>query len=289
MKKQLGTIAIALGAAAGLMAQGVGVVTGGRAGQTTFTSTFQEAGTMGGTIQVTTISRPGGALVTGSPFSAREVQKTVQTLSDGTELENTHTTMFYRDSLGRTRSEPVGPDEPIVILDPVAALRITLRPRTKTAIRANAPGLAAVGRGSAFTFTTPDGVVNATSGVIDSQKGTIEIQTVQGRAATQSKIQPNTEDLGFQMQNGVMAQGTRTTVTIPQGQIGNNRDIHVVNERWYSKDLQMLVKSVNSDPRFGVTTYDLTNISQNAPDPTLFQIPTGYTVTEGPRRVVVGK
>jgi hypothetical protein len=45
----------------------------------------------------------------------------------------------------------------------------------------------------------------------------------------------------------------------------------VVYERWYSKDLQMMVKTMNSDPRYGVTTYDLTNISQNVPDATLFQ------------------
>ena len=33
----------------------------------------------------------------------------------------------------------------------------------------------------------------------------------------------------------------------------------------------MIVKSVNSDRRFGVTTFELTNISQTAPDPTLFR------------------
>ena len=70
------------------------------------------------------------------------------------------------------------------------------------------------------------------------------------------------------------------TLTIPEGQIGNSRDIQVVYERWYSKDLQMMVKTMNSDPRYGVTTYDLTNISQNVPDATLFQAPAGYTITE---------
>jgi hypothetical protein len=85
--------------------------------------------------------------------------------------------------------------------------------------------------------------------------------------------------------NGVTATGTRSTLTIPQGQIGNNRDIHVVNERWYSDDLQMLVKSVNSDPRFGENTYELTNISRDEPDASLFQIPPDYSVMEvGPGR-----
>ena len=54
--------------------------------------------------------------------------------------------------------------------------------------------------------------------------------------------------------------------------------IHVVNERWYSDDLQMLVKTVNSDPRFGDNTYEFTNVSRGEPDPALFQIPADYKI-----------
>jgi len=87
---------------------------------------------------------------------------------------------------------------------------------------------------------------------------------------------PNEENLGIQSINGVTAEGTRTTMTIPAGQIGNDKAIQVISERWFSTDLQMLVRSSNSDPRFGETTYNLTNISQAAPDPSLFQIPADY-------------
>jgi hypothetical protein len=86
------------------------------------------------------------------------------------------------------------------------------------------------------------------------------------------------ESLPAQMINGALAQGTRTTETIPQGKIGNDRPIVIVNERWISNDLQMLVKSTSSDPRFGDTTYQLTNIVQASPDPSLFQIPADYTL-----------
>jgi hypothetical protein len=54
-----------------------------------------------------------------------------------------------------------------------------------------------------------------------------------------------------------------------------------VNERWYSPELQTVVLSKNSDPRMGETTYRLTNISRGEPDPSLFQVPTDYTVKEG--------
>ena len=80
--------------------------------------------------------------------------------------------------------------------------------------------------------------------------------------------------------NGVLAKGTRSTITIPAGQIGNDHALLGVNERWYSDELGMPVKSSNSDPRFGTTTYELTNISRAAPDPSLFQIPADYSVTD---------
>jgi hypothetical protein len=89
--------------------------------------------------------------------------------------------------------------------------------------------------------------------------------------------------LGSQSVNGVTAQGIRTTMTIPKGQIGTNKDIKVLTERWTSSDLQMLVKSINSDPRFGDTTYQLTKVVQSAPDPGLFQIPPDYTVVDQTR------
>jgi hypothetical protein len=86
------------------------------------------------------------------------------------------------------------------------------------------------------------------------------------------------DSLPPQMVNGILAQGTRTTETIPVGKIGNDRAISVVSERWYSNDLQMLVRSTSSDPRFGDSTYQLTSIVQTSPDPSLFQIPGDYTI-----------
>jgi len=286
MKHQLFAIATGLSlAATALMAQ-VGDLQPA-------TLQFQSASTIGGGGIVTyAAGGRGGGLVTGSPMSAKEVNKTVQTLSDGTEIENTHSTMFYRDSQGRTRTEPQEPNGTIMITDPVAAVRIVLFPASKTATRANAPALAG-GRGADWVTVTSSSTTGPGATTISSDLMAAQVKlaaedaqkmAAANRTTTRTtKDQSNVEDLGFQMQNGVMAQGTRTTLTIPQGQIGNSRDIHVVNERWYSKDLQMIVKSVNSDPRFGVTTFELQNLSQNAPDPTLFQIPVGYTTTEAGR------
>ena len=93
------------------------------------------------------------------------------------------------------------------------------------------------------------------------------------------------EQLGKQTIEGVEAEGTRTTVTIPAGEIGNERAIEIVSERWYSPELQLVVMTRHSDPRFGETTYKLTNINRTEPVKSLFEVPAGYTVKEGPNFV----
>ena len=52
-------------------------------------------------------------------------------------------------------------------------------------------------------------------------------------------------------------------------------------ERWYSSDLQMVVKSTRTDPRFGTTTYIMTNVQHAEPAAALFTVPSDYTVKEG--------
>jgi len=78
------------------------------------------------------------------------------------------------------------------------------------------------------------------------------------------------ESLGTQAINGVNAEGTRITHTVPAGQIGNDKPIQIVFERWYSPDLQIVVKSTRNDPRFGTTTYALSNVQRTEPAAALF-------------------
>jgi hypothetical protein len=91
---------------------------------------------------------------------------------------------------------------------------------------------------------------------------------------------PVVESLGTQFMEGVAVEGTRTTLTIPAGQIGNELPINMVSERWFSPDLKVLVMSRQSDPRFGETTYRLTNINRSEPSPQLFEIPANFTVVD---------
>lgn len=101
-----------------------------------------------------------------------------------------------------------------------------------------------------------------------------------------------TESLGVKNIGGVEAEGTRNTTTIAAGAIGNERAIEVVYERWYSKDLQLIVLSKHNDPRFGEQMYELTNIRREEPSISLFSPPADYTIIEDkrpqPKPVVIG-
>ena len=94
------------------------------------------------------------------------------------------------------------------------------------------------------------------------------------------KVESKSESLGTQMVDGIAAEGTRYTDTIPAGAIGNERQIDIVRERWYSPELQMVILIRHSDPRYGETTQRLSNIDRSEPDTSLFSVD-GYEIKEG--------
>lgn len=65
------------------------------------------------------------------------------------------------------------------------------------------------------------------------------------------------EQLGSQMIEGVMAEGTRQTMTWPVGAQGNDRPLVSVNESWFSRDLGLPILSKTTDPRSGEHTRKL--------------------------------
>ena len=95
------------------------------------------------------------------------------------------------------------------------------------------------------------------------------------------------ESLGTQIIEGVQAEGARTTITIPAGEIGNDLPIQIVSERWYSPELQTVVMTKHSDPRMGETVYRLTNIVRNEPSPSLFTAPADYKLVDANHPVMM--
>ncbi len=87
--------------------------------------------------------------------------------------------------------------------------------------------------------------------------------------------------LGSKTFDGVRADGTRTTWTIPAGRIGNEKPIEIVSERWYSPELMLVVSSTHRDPRNGESTYRLANLKRGEPDAGLFTVPAEYQQRSG--------
>jgi hypothetical protein len=231
----------------------------------------------------------GGKVVKDKPFSATEERETVQVLGDGTRIDKKETDKYFRDAQGRTRIERDN-GATIVISDPVAGFSAELNENSKTAHKmivqmrsgGGAVGGAMTAQPNILMMDKMKAEMGASRGIAGAA-GPAEtmVFTRSVSRAGEPENSPS-EDLGTQIVNGVPAQGTRSTITIPVGQIGNDREIRVISERWFSPDLQMLIKSSNNDPRFGETTYQLVNVIQGAQDASLFQIPSDFSVN-GPR------
>lgn len=103
--------------------------------------------------------------------------------------------------------------------------------------------------------------------------------TISGGGVFTDNSNSKTESLGVRSFEGVEAEGSRTVTTIEAGKIGNERPIEITYERWFSKELDMIVYSRNYDPRFGEQIYKLVNISRSEPDSSLFTVPSDYKIT----------
>ena len=209
------------------------------------------------------------------PFSATEVRTTKQTLNDGNRIDRTDSSRFYRDSEGRMRDEGEGH---VLIFDSVGGETYEINLQAKTYVKWSTD--------STKARTIIVATKNRTSVTTTNQPGLGQpVQTV-SQAHVPNNSEPvmasQTEDLGEKMLNGVLCKGTRTIMTIPVSAVGNAHEIKVVDERWYSNELGALVKSSTSDPRFGVSSYELTNIIQSDPDESLFQIPADYVLKAHP-------
>lgn len=211
----------------------------------------------------------GGKTVTNAPFAATVSIQVSRPLADGNKIDRTTTGTIARDTQGRTRREMEfgamldsagGGSAPraVFINDPVSGTTYVLHPGSKTASQVPFRMLRRGMRPMVRAFRN------------DAGTGKREI-------ADQQTIRT---DLGTQTINGVPAQGTRITRTIPAGQIGNEKPIVIVTETWYSPDLQTYVLRKTTNPLSGNTTFQLTNIQQGEPDPTLFQVPSDYTVKQ---------
>jgi hypothetical protein len=243
---------------------------------------------------------PADGVVKNAPFSGKMVFESIQTLADGNRIVNRSTTLIYRDSQGRTRHEhsfklpgPSGVENKehrtVQIFDPVSGASYSLDPQNRTAhkfstfsrlgVATEVNSSGDVSRMSATVIAQPLHSVSAITAVGPMAVGGVGAVS---HIALSINADAKSESLGKQMIEGVEAEGTRVTQTFPAGAIGNERPMEVIQERWYSQELQMHVLTKSVDPRWGESTHRLTKINRSEPDASLFQIPSDYTIQEAP-------
>jgi hypothetical protein len=227
-------------------------------------------------LRISASSRCGeGCVVRDLPYSAERVTESVRVLADGNRIVQHSVEKLYRDSDGRTRVESEWQGKPLVqIQDPVAGMSYRLYPKTKTGYRMAIAAPAPAGKAAG---AAPTGPVTAAPGAARLAEQLASALTVAGSVSQSAS-------LGTKLIDGMTAEGSKVTVTIPAGAAGNVRPMVNTGESWYSRELRLdlLVKANN--PFTGDSVTRVQNLSRLEPATALFTVPADYTVREIVRR-----
>ncbi|HUZ94490.1 MAG TPA: hypothetical protein VMU57_06210 [Edaphobacter sp.] len=86
--------------------------------------------------------------------------------------------------------------------------------------------------------------------------------------------------LGMRTIRGVVAEGTRSSYTVPIGRDQNDKPYVVVHESWYSPKLKIVILETNDDPSSGSSRNELLDIIMGEPDPAQYRPPTDYIIRD---------
>jgi hypothetical protein len=197
--------------------------------------------------------------VTGKPFSGRSTTEWTRNLEDGSVVTTHLYAMVARDSQGQIYRErrsfvPANTEEQsklkaILLFDPVA------HTRTICAV--------ALRRCTVTGYYAPTSFTPLPAGPFDN--GT--------RFLTR-------ESLGSDTVDGVNVIGTRETISINAGVVGNSQPLVTTRDFWYSPDLQINLSVTRKDPREGTQAIRVVDLSRSEPDPAMFKVPAGFVVQD---------
>ncbi|WP_338766243.1 hypothetical protein [Massilia sp. METH4] len=182
------------------------------------------------------------ALVTNQPYSAIQTVTVRRLLEDGDEFTRQTVTRLYRDSAGRTRRDTLDSDGELdhSIISGADGVRIFLDHRNELAQEREARPQPLM----------QDNLTPASAG----------------------KAPTVVEQLGQRDIEGVAATGR-----IARTQVGREgEDIEVTNETWYSEEMGMALYRKHSDPRYGDSIIEISDLDRSEPDPALFEAPEDY-------------
>ena len=205
--------------------------------------------------------RFGDKIVKDAPFSAETIREESKRLFDGSLIKNESKGLIFRDGFGRTRQE-----QPFEFIGGFAVIGENNQPKRLVSIVDTVAG-------------------NGYS--VDAESKTFFKYPTQAIPPFPRQNEPKnakTESIGTKNIEGVNAEGTRTTFEIPPGQIGNDKTIFVVTEKWFSPELQVIVLSKHSDPFIGEVVFRLVNIKLGEPSADLFKVPSDFKIQNMPKR-----
>lgn len=208
----------------------------------------------------------GGKVVTGKPVSATFTITRTETLP-GNSITNTTTGTFARGADGSTSR-----DVKFAAIGPWAA------------------------SGKAQEFIYIRNVTKGMQYIVNVTKGTYQAFAIHEHKAPDAgtKNRPNrpksNDEAVTDNPNGTYTDPVTKTVypsddrqvtrTIPALAIGNQLALTITSERWRSTALDVILEDSRTDPRFGTTTYQLSNIGQS-PASSLFMPDPSFTQVQG--------
>ena len=225
-------------------------------------------------------------VVKDKPYAAETSTETVQTLGDGNRIVNRTASKIFRDSQGRTRREQTfgnvdpsntGPHEvKIFIDDPVSGASYVVDPGEKSVRLLQRTRKILDEQNAEQGEVQPAGGRRIMVKVLDEESANGMPHLALPKLDEKRAIVK--EDLGKRTIEGVECTGTQQTITIPAGEVGNERPIQIVTETWFAPAIDAVVQSSTNDPRFGQTTYQLHNVQLGAPQHDLFTPPADYRI-----------
>ncbi len=204
--------------------------------------------------------RFGDKMTPNAPFSAEIVIENTRRLFDGSTVTKSSRGAVYRDAQGRTRRE-----QPLENIGGFNVVGENGSPQTLVFIN-DFPG-------RTHYFLDLNRKIARKNPLPENRPFLPEPEAKGGK----------TESLGTKTIEGVAVEGTRTTFEIPAGQIGNDKPIPVVTEKWFSPELQVVVYSRHVDPIAGEHIFRLVNIKKSEPSADLFVVPNGFRIENQPR------
>lgn len=218
------------------------------------------------------------APVLGAPFSADATTTVRAILGDGTRLDQSMTDRYYRDSTGRVRIERH--------LEGLPAPKTAFERHVRTVIAPDTsrwPGVYTVDEETGTARLYPRSITaNSLGGSrwFDVPVANTRFLTFH-RAGDLLSADPGAfgdvrdEPLGTKRIAGVQVTGRRITIVVPPGYRRNDQWTEMVDERWESAELRLLIQSRHSDSRSTIE-YRVSNIRRAEQPAHLFELPADY-------------